>query len=92
MPAVRSPESLIGRRYSDNRIKELPCLVDHVREPLVMSVRQISLKRSWLYGSNRQNRQQQGMAAEWLFVGSNHATTSFLDGFGDRGGASSRLV
>jgi hypothetical protein len=28
------------------------------------------------------------MSAEWLFVGSNDETTSFLDGFGDRGGAS----
>jgi hypothetical protein len=32
------------------------------------------------------------MPAEWLFVRSNHATTSFLDGFGDRGGASGWVV
>jgi hypothetical protein len=83
---------MIGRCDSDNRIKETPCLIDHIREPLLMGVRQISLKRSWLYGSNRQNRQQQGMSAEWLFIGSNDATTSFLDGFGDRGGASGWLV
>jgi hypothetical protein len=37
--AVRSPESMVGRCHSDDRIKKTPRLVNDIREPLVMGVR-----------------------------------------------------
>ena len=68
MPAIRSPESIVGRSNGDDRIKETPGFVDHIRESLVMGVRQISLKGSWFHGANRQDREQKRMSAERLFV------------------------
>jgi hypothetical protein len=92
MAAIRSPESIVGRSDGDDRIKETSGLVDHIREPLVMGVRQISLKRSWFDSADRQNRKQQRMSAKRLSVGSNNTTTSFFDRFGKGRSVSARLV
>jgi hypothetical protein len=57
-----------------------------------VGIGEISLEWCGLNGIDRQNRNQHWMSAEWFFVRSDDAAASFLDGFGDNGGASCRLV
>jgi hypothetical protein len=41
---VRSPESVIGSNYGDDRIEKPASFVDDVREPFVMGIGEIPLK------------------------------------------------
>jgi len=45
----------------------------------VMGVGQVSLKRSGFDSINQQNRDENGMAAQWFFIRTHHASASFLD-------------
>ena len=55
-----------------------PSLINNVGQTFVMGVGQVPLKRSRLDGTNWQNGNQNGMAAQWFFVGADHTAASFL--------------
>jgi hypothetical protein len=55
MSAVGRPEASPWGGNGNNGIKETASLVDHIRKPFVMSVRQISLEGRGLDGVNRQD-------------------------------------
>jgi hypothetical protein len=53
MPAIRSPEASLRCDHCDDRIEKTPGFVDDIREPLVMSIGEISLERGGFYGIDR---------------------------------------
>jgi hypothetical protein len=48
--------------------RKRPVLLMTVREPFVMGIGEIRLKGCWFHGVDRQDRKQQRVSAEWLFV------------------------
>src|SRR5262245_3292517 len=91
MPAIRSPEAVVGSGYGNNGIEKTAGLIDDIGETLVMGIRQIPLERSGLDRIDRQNGNQDGVSTQRVFVGSDNATTSFLNRLSNRGCASRRL-
>jgi hypothetical protein len=55
MSAVGRPEASAWCGNGNDGIKETASLVDHIRKPFVMSVRQIPLEGSGFDGVNRQD-------------------------------------
>src|SRR5580700_7481880 len=92
MPAVGSPETCLRRHDSVDRVEKTPGFVDDIREPFVMSIREISLEGSWLDGIDGQNRKQERMTAERFLVQPHNAASGFLDCLCSFRGSSCRLL
>src|SRR5579871_2675159 len=84
MTAIRSPETgAAGRGHRDNGIQKTARLIDHISQPFVMSVGEVSLERRRLNRLNRQNGKQHRMAGERLLVQSHIAPADFFYQFGN---------
>src|SRR5215472_8047917 len=68
-----------SRDDSDYGIEKTLRLINNVGQAFVMGVGQVSLKRSGFDSINQQNRDENGMAAQWFFIRTHHASASFLD-------------
>jgi hypothetical protein len=63
MASVGSPKAVPRRHYHNDWVEKSSSLIDDVSQPFVMGIGQVALKGSWLDGINRQNRNENGMAA-----------------------------
>src|SRR5689334_11108981 len=57
----------------------MPSFIDDIREPFVVSVREISLVRGRFDGIDWQNRKQDRVSAKRFLVRSNHTAADFAD-------------
>ena len=71
----------LWRDDSNNRIEKPASFVDDIGQPLVMSVREISLEWRRLDGIDRQNRKQYRMPAKRFLVRADHTAAHFLNRF-----------
>src|SRR5579859_6237481 len=81
MPTVGSPETIARRNYCNDWIEKTSGLINDVGQTLVMRIGQVPLKGCGLNRINRQNRNQNRMAAEWLLICPHCAAARFFDCF-----------
>src|SRR5262249_4816736 len=82
---IRSPEPAPWCCHCNDRVEKTTGLINHVCETLVMRIRQVPLERSRLDGVDRQNGNQNGMAAKRFLIRTDYASPGLLDGVGNLG-------
>src|SRR5262249_16020519 len=91
MSAVGRPEAYACCGAGNDRIQETASVVDDIRRPFVMSVRQIPLEGSGLDGVNRQDGNSDRVPAQRVFVRTRNPSAGFLDRGGEFRGGTRRL-
>src|SRR5438067_882947 len=81
MPTIRSPEPVPRRKYCNDWVEKPSGLINDVGQTFVMRFGQVPLERRRLDRINRQNRNQNRMAAEWLLICPHCAAARFFDRF-----------
>src|SRR6266567_1237653 len=91
VPPIRSPKAVARRDNSNNWVEKTPGLINDVGQAFVMGIGQVPLKRCRFDSINRQNRNENRMAAERFLIGPHHAAASFFDRFRHLGRSFRRL-